>query len=230
MKYARKFKNGQVTKKKSKKKKIIILFSILIILVIAIIFYLNYVVNPLILQTTEAKIKSLSQKALSSAVYTIISTNDFYDNIISYTYDNAGKISMINAKTLEVNKLSRQISAMAQGSFDNMAGEGIEIHLGAFSGIMLLANTGPQITLRLSPIGTVSTAFRSEFVSAGINQTNHRIFIQVSGFVSVILPMASPQIETTTEVLIAESLIVGEIPSTYLQSSYLDEMLNLVPA
>ena len=56
------------------------------------------------------------------------------------------------------------------------------------------------------------------------------IFINLQSSVFVVLPTSSPKIDTFTEVLITETLIVGEIPSTYLQSSYLDEMLNLVPA
>ena len=212
-----------------RKKKIAFIFVIFLCVFLLIFLYLSFVVNPVILHATEAKVKSLTQKALSSAVYTVISNNDYYDDIITYTYDNNGKIAMITANTLEANMLSRQISSMAQGSVETMTNEGIDVHLGAFSGLMILANSGPFISMKLTPIGTISTSFRSEFVSAGINQTNHRIYIEIFGSVSVILPTASPQIEVSTEVLIAECVVIGEIPSTYLQSSYLDEMLNLVP-
>ncbi|MDD2227269.1 MAG: sporulation protein YunB [Clostridia bacterium] len=201
-----------------------------IIFIILFLIYLANIVSPVILQASEAKIKSLTQKAMSRAVYSIImSETDTYSELLNYTYDEEGSVSLITVNSIYVNMLSRQITSLAQSSIDNLADAGIDINLGAFTGITALADAGPFVKMKLNAIGTVSTFFRSEFLSAGINQTNHRIYINLRSVVSVILPINSPQVNVATEVIVGETIIVGKIPSTYLQSSNLDEMLNLVP-
>ena len=79
------------------------------------------------------------------------------------------------------------------------------------------------------PIGNITCKFTSEFKSAGINQTNHKLYLTVNSNVSVILPIENQIIQTQTQIMIAESIIVGKIPQTYLNSSSVDEMLNLIP-
>lgn len=205
------------------------LLIFIIVFIITILFYLTYVVNPLIVKASEAKIRSITQQSLSSSILSVISNSDIYDDIIKYQYDDNNKISMITVNTFNVNTLSRQISLQAQTNLDNTSEAGIDVHLGAFFGLPVFANIGPLIKFSLSPIGTVLISFRSEFATAGINQTHHKIYVNVESSVFVILPTASPEVLTSTEILIAECVIVGEVPTTYLQSSYLDEMLNLVP-
>ncbi|MDD2445237.1 MAG: sporulation protein YunB [Clostridia bacterium] len=217
-------------KRLSLRAKAIIILCFFLCFIVLSILYLANIVNPVIYQATEAQIKSSAQKALSSAVYSIVSSNtDTYSDIINYTYNDKGAVSLIKVNSYYVNILSRKIAALAQGNIDNVVNSGINVHLGAFSGITVLVNLGPSVTMDLNSIGTVTTIFRSEFLNAGINQTNHRIYVNIKSSVCVVLPIYSPTIETETEILIGETIIVGEVPSTYLQSSYLDEMLNLVP-
>lgn len=205
------------------------LLIFVVVFIITILFYLTYVVNPLIVKASEAKIRSITQQSLSSSILSVISNSDIYDDIINYQYDDNNKISMITVNTFNVNTLTRQISLQAQTNLDNTSEAGIDVHLGAFFGLPVFANIGPLVKFSLSPIGTVLISFRSEFTTAGINQTHHKIYVNVESSVFVILPTASPEVLTSTEILIAECVIVGEVPTTYLQSSYLDEMLNLVP-
>lgn len=217
-------------KRLSFKAKALIVLSFIVVFIILFLIYIVNVINPVIYQATEAKIRSISQKALSTAVLSIITTNsETYSELINYTYDNNGKIALIDVNALNVNILSRQITSMAQTNINSVSESGIDVNLGAFSGITVFVNFGPLVKMALNPIGTVTTKFRSEFIEGGINQTNHRIYVTIHSEVCVILPIYCPIIETYTEVLIGESIIIGEVPSTYLQSSYLDEMLNLVP-
>lgn len=218
-------------KNKKKSKKIWTILIVVILLTVVVFWYIYAVVNPIVVETSEAKIKSLTQTTLSNSVLNIVSNEtNLFDELVKYTYSNENKISLISVSSIKANLLARQITNHAQSQLDNVTSTGVEIHLGAFTGITVLASWGPLVKVGLSPIGTVSASFKSEFVSAGINQTVHKIFISLQSSVFVVLPTSSPKIDAHTEVLITETLVVGEIPSTYLQSSYLDEMLNLVPA
>ena len=218
-------------KNKKKSKKIWTILIVVILLLVFIFWYIYAVVNPIVVETSEAKIKSLTQTTLSNSVLNIVSNEEnLFDELVKYTFSNENKISLISVSSIKANLLARQITNHAQSQLDSVTSTGVEIHMGAFTGITVLASWGPLVKVGLSPIGTVTATFKSEFVSAGINQTVHKIFINLQSSVFVVLPTSSPKIDAHTEVLITETLIVGEIPSTYLQSSYLDEMLNLVPA
>ena len=86
---------------------------------------------------------------------------------------------------------------------------------GSFTGINLLSGRGPGIKIRISSIGNVETDLRSEFTAQGINQTLHRIYLQVKCQVSILTPFEDITRDITNQVLIMENVIVGTIPDTY---------------
>ena len=97
------------------------------------------------------------------------------------------------------------------------------------AGISLISGYGPPIKIEIFPYGEVGCKFLSQFISAGINQTQHKIYVQVDTFVNVVLPFKTLSVRMKNEVLVCESVIIGEIPETYLKSNSLTEMLELVP-
>ena len=203
--------------------------AIFLLLVIGVLLYINYVINPIILQTSEAKVKALAKKAVGSAIYEIVCNDDVYGSIINISKDKEENITMISANTVEINKLARKLARISQENLDLIGEQGINIPLGTFSGFPLLAGKGPNIRVNIIPIGAISANFRSEFSSAGVNQTIHKIYVIVSSSISVILPTANQKITTESEVLVCESVIVGRVPDAFLNSNSLDEMMNLIP-
>lgn len=213
----------------SSKAKFILALTIIFAIIILILLYLHYVVNPIIIDATEAKVYSLTQDAVENSVYDVIKDNNIYDELIEIVKDENGDVQMITANAFQINMFSKNLLKSAQDSLKGLAEQGVELGIGTFTGLPILTDRGPKITLKLSPIGTVYTRFYSEFTTAGINQTNHKIYLIINTDVNIILPTDTKKVETTTEILITESIIVGKIPDTYLNSSQLDEMLNLVP-
>jgi len=88
---------------------------------------------------------------------------------------------------------------------------------------------GPNIKLKVSPIGAVSCTFSSKFENAGINQTNHKIYLTITSNIGIIMPLLSVKYQQQQQVLISESIIVGLVPEVYLYSDNLDNLLNFVP-
>lgn len=82
-------------------------------------------------------------------------------------------------------------------------------------GSKLLAGMGPKVAVKFLDTGTVETTVRSEFKSAGINQTIHRIYLDVTCNVSVLTPYRTTDTSIKNEIMIAENVIVGTVPSTY---------------
>lgn len=86
---------------------------------------------------------------------------------------------------------------------------------GSFTGFKLLAGRGPGVKIKISSIGDVETDLRSEFIAEGINQTIHRVYLQVKCNVNILTPFQDIEKEIINQVLLVENVIVGHIPDTY---------------
>ena len=210
------------------KRKLIIFLVVLFLIFISLLLYLNYVVNPVIISTSSAKVRSLSQRAVENAVKQVINSSVVYDTLVMITRDNNGKIVTISSNSATINMLALELSDKAQSALSQMGATGIDIPIGSFSGMPIFTGRGPTVNIKMLPIGTINCKVESTVTEAGINQTNLRIFLKVISSVSVILPTANQVVKTETQLMISESIIVGEIPQTYLHSNT-DEMLNLLP-
>ncbi|MEG1751605.1 MAG: sporulation protein YunB [Clostridia bacterium] len=215
---------------KTNKKRIVFISFVFCFFIILIFAYLNYVVNPVIFEMSYAKISSLAQRAVSSAIYDVINTSRLYESLVTIVRNNDGDIAMISSNALQINLLTRELTRSAHKNLEVIGVNGIEIPVGSFSGLPILVGRGPEINIKMLPIGTISSNYISKFEQAGINQTNHKIYVQVESKVSVILPTASKIVTTSTELMIAESIIIGKIPLTYLNSTNLQDMMDLVPS
>lgn len=91
----------------------------------------------------------------------------------------------------------------------------MKLLFGSFTGIKLLAGRGPGIKIRISTVGNVETDLRSEFEAQGINQTLHRIYLQVKCEVSILTPFKDITKDIKNQVLIMENVIIGTVPNTY---------------
>lgn len=211
--------------------KIGIFFCFFFLIILCFLAYLNNIVNPVIIESSSAKTRSLSQKAMEEAIYETLSESQvaIYDSLIMINRDSNGDVAYISTNSLQINMLTRELAKVAQQKLETMGAKGINIPLGTFTGMPIFVGRGPDINIKMLPIGSINCKFKSEFINAGINQTNHKIYLTITSKVSVILPTANQNIETTTQIMIAESIIVGKIPQTYLQSTSIDDMLNLIP-
>ncbi len=210
-----------VKKKKAKKRfktKFKIFLAIFCILIFGLIFYYFKVVSPIVCSLSEEKVRSLSTQVISRSVSLALYENGItYDELISISYNNNNEISLIQTNTVEVNKLVRRVTELVQLEMDGLGQEGIQIALGTFTGIPFLFGLGPLVSLKLVPIGTVNTKFNSQFQSAGINQTKHSLYFEISANIGMILPARTHNFVTSLDVAIAESIIVGKIPEIYLR-------------
>ena len=93
----------------------------------------------------------------------------------------------------------------------------IEIPLGSLLDSDLVWARGPVIRARAMSVGTISAEFYSDFSSAGVNQTLYRIWLEISVPLTVILPGGGVQVPLESRLCISETVIVGSVPSTYLQ-------------
>jgi sporulation protein YunB len=203
--------------KKRKRRRAAVFLFVFIAFVTLSFVYVYCVVNPAVVESTQHMIFSLSTSAVSDAVYEVLSEEQItYSDLVSIEYDDEGCVSHLYLQTITLNLIARQFYQVAQVYLDEMGEKGVEVPLGVFTGLPLFAGLGPKVNIRLVSIGAMTSTFESKFTSAGINQTNHSLFIRLYASVSMILPAYTKTIDSTTEVLIAESVIVGKIPQVFL--------------
>lgn len=156
-------------------------------------------------------------EVINSCVLEEYSKEFKYDEIIHIEKDKEGNITMLKADTLKLNKVACDVAIKAQNKIKSLGNVGVELPMGYIFKNNILAYFGPSITVKMQPIGSIETTYNSDFESAGINQTRHKIYVMVKTKMRIILPMDSSQIEVKNEVPIAETVIVGKIPNTAVQ-------------
>ena len=190
---------------------------------IIIIFIIAFTVAKLILDSILPVFDKLcEEKAMSIA--TIISNNKAtevmaehsYDELFTIEKDNNGNITMIKSNVIPINEIISDVAVRIQEELEKREDDIIQIPLGSITGFKLLAGTGPNIKIKIIPSGNVKTDLRSEFVAQGINQTLHRIYLQVDCQVTIVTPYDEISKEISNQVLLIENVIIGNIPSTYL--------------
>lgn len=152
-----------------------------------------------------------------------------YEELIDAQMDAQGRVSMLRANTMRMNELASQTALLAERELGSAENQVVEIPLGAALGVSFLSGFGPRLEVQILPVGAVHTSFDTEFETAGINQTRHKIFLNLRATVSLIVPTGSQLVEVTSTVPIAESIIVGEVPESFVDVNNEEDMLNLIP-
>lgn len=213
-------------RKKTKKPLIVIL-----LIVFSAIIYLYYIteknIKPMIITISEIKARLIATQAINEAVNSKVANNDFKDIIMIRT-DNNGKVTLVQANTVEMNRLSAETSMAIQNAIKDIAAKGLEIPMSNIFGSQIFANTGPKIKINIQPAGSVNVNFNSEFEEAGINQTRLKIYLEVNTDVQIIVPLAQNKIDVATQIPVSETIIVGDVPASYITVPEAD-IPNYVP-
>lgn len=138
-----------------------------------------------------------------------------YNYFVTLQKDDSGNITAISANMARINTLSSEILQEVIAATNNGM-EDIEIPLGNLLGSNLLMGRGPDIPVKIIMLTSSYADFRNEIESAGINQVKHQIILEVRVQIDVMLPWEVQSTEVLSEVLIAETVLVGNVPDTYL--------------
>lgn len=186
-------------------------------------------VNPVILTISNEKIKALSANAVSAAVIEIMGENSTVD-YLSVTRDDRNNITSVDLDSNAVTELAQKITIKAQENINSIGLEGIKVPIGSLSGVTMLTGLGPDINIKIYLVGSTQTLITSEFTESGINQTMHRLYLNIKSAVAVAVPGISSTINTATQALMSEMIIVGSVPQTYLHSTSIGDLLDLATA
>lgn len=205
-------------------------FAFFLVFLLLIFLYSKYLAVPIVIRNTEAQIKSYATKSINYAIADTMNQNISYGDLVNIVKDKNDNVAYIEANSVRINLLSKSMSKVVMSNFLEFAKMPIKISLGSFTGVSVLTGVGPKIAFDISPFGEVLCSFSSNFESAGINQTYHKLYLIISIKIYVVFPFRKLQVLSDSEVLLCETLIIGKIPEVYLNSGTLTEMLDLVPS
>lgn len=200
---------------------------LLLLTLVAVLLEKN--LSQAVLDLAYAGAYSSAVETINRAVSEVMRDEVTYGDLMELRCDAGGNVTMLSARTLRMNELSTQTALTAQQMLDASKNETVHVPLGSVFGMPLLAGAGPRIEVRVIPIGSVAAQFVTEFESAGINQTRHKISLVLTTTVRLIAPNGSQRVEVSSKVLVAETIIVGQVPQSYVDVADQDDMLNLVP-
>lgn len=181
-------------------------------------FWIDRILRPTILKIAEAQAVHMATEAINQAVRQEIRENNLqYDDLIKLHKDSQGHIVLMQANTVRIDSFMAEVTLAIQGTLQELSQKSFRIPLGQVTGSQLLASYGPRISVSIVPVGTIRVSVDERFEQAGINQTRHRIYLDLNAEVRIVVPPQSTVAQVTEKVPLVESIIVGQVPNTFVQ-------------
>ena len=185
--------------------------------------------RPLVFALAQARSAAMATKVLSAAVDEALGDGVAYDDLMNVRMDERGQVALLSANTMRMNRLAQSAGAAAQRMLEQMSSERVTVPLGAALGLTLLAGSGPESPVSIVPVGSVSTSFKTEFEACGINQTRHKVYLELTASIRIVIPTGAKTTEVAANMLVAESIIVGAVPEGFVGYDLTADELNMVP-
>ena len=216
------------TKKPKNVKKLIKIFVILLIAILVAKCVMN-AVTPIIEERCKSLANSISTRICNEQATRVMADYE-YGDFCEIIKDENNNVKMISVNMITINKIISDIPVYILDELNKEENNTFNIRLGSFTGSKLLSGFGPNIKIKMMTDGEIETDLRTEFVDAGINQTLHRIYLNIKCDVSILTPYSVIKDEIYNQVLLTEGVIVGNIPETYynLEGLNTDQMLETV--
>ena len=192
-----------------------IICIILLILLLSLRGKYRYVISDLAKTSVMNTTSDLTNDAIARQ---IAAGNIAYDRIVFFEKDLDGRITALKTNMSEVNRLKTDILNLINDEILALDSSDLGIPTGSLFLPELFSGKGPTIPVRILSIRNSDANFVSSFSQAGINQTLHRLNMVVSIDVAVLVLGETSSFTVTSEVVVAETIIVGQVPQTYLQT------------
>lgn len=193
--------------------------AILLIILALLFFSLRSKYRDVIEELAQTQVKNTTSDLTNDAIAKQIAVGNIaYDRIVFFEKDLEGRITALKTNMSEVNRLKTDILNIINDEILSLDTSDIGIPLGSLFLPEFLSGKGPAIPVRILSIRNSDATFVSHFFEAGINQTLHRLNMEVSIDVAVLVFGHTSSFTMSSEVVVAETVIVGDVPQTYLQT------------
>ncbi len=175
-------------------------------------------VRPVVTEMAKTRTGNAVTRIVNDAVSRTMSTQAIaYDDMITLQKDSSGQIIALTSNSVEMNRLRTQILDEVISKVNTLDSNELGVPLGNLSGFATLSEKGPLLPVRVLSVASADAAFRNQFTAAGINQSYHQVVLDVTVNVKLLIPGDTVETAITTQVSVAETIIVGKVPDAYLQ-------------
>ena len=138
-----------------------------------------------------------------------------YASLVTLSMNGDGEVTSVQSNVVNINRLKTNVAERVEREIERLSSVDIQIPIGTLLGVQLLHGRGFTVGMTVEPIGYASTTIISEFTEAGINQTLHRIVIEINADVDALIPGYQTRVPVKTSIVAAETVIVGRVPDAY---------------
>ena len=194
------------------------LLSLLLLLTAFLLFLISALVylKELSGQIAVSDACDIMTQQVNAAITDVMREGDFdADWFVKFEKNDVGEVSAISSNMAHINALSAQLLDRVVGLTENRMLT-VSIPAGNLTGLSLLMGRGPGVPVEILALTSSRVEFQNSIVTAGINQTKHQISLRVIVDIDVLVPWGTESAQVCTEVLIADTVVVGQVPETYL--------------
>ncbi len=194
----------------------------LVALAVLVLFLLDVLLWPTLRTLAEAEVQNMAVAGMYQAVRDEITEAGLdYRRLFSVETNAAGQVTFMQPDTVTVNDFAARLALAVQARLAGMDGRKVRIPLGRALGSRLLGWMGPRIGVRIYPVTLQNVRIWDTFESAGINQTRHRIYVNVRLITKTAIPFVGSDFTVEGDFPVAEAVIVGQVPNTYVGGVWL---------
>lgn len=173
-------------------------------------------VRPILRTMAMANVEIIAGEKISEAIEEeMVSEKYDLESIISFEKDSDGRINAVKTNIVTANRLKSAISLSVLDKIGQITESEVSVPSGNLTGWALLSGRGPCIPVKTVPVGSVKTNLQSKLTNGGINQTLHRIILEITVNMNVILPRETVASEIMMNVVVSETVIVGTVPEYF---------------
>ena len=187
-----------------------------LILAVGVFTVLDAALRPILEQVAAQQVHLAVVRLINEAVYDQLGNGVAYQQLINVSTDAEGRVTLMQPDTVKITRLVTSVARDLEEKISGLTREDIRVPLGLLTGNSLLADKGPNLTMALLPLGSVSVNIHDEFSAGGINQTRHSIMLDIVVDMGILMPFQTTFTQISDTLPIVESVIVGPIPETYL--------------
>lgn len=197
----------------------IITLGVAAVVVLVCIAVLEARLRPMVVLAAQAQAQNaITAVAEETVVEDLAQSGVTYDDVVTIQRDESGAITALTTDMAALNWLRSRLVADVLEALEGVDVSQIQVPLGSLVDLDILWGLGPTLKVHAMTVGTVDGEFSSEFTSAGVNQTLHRICLKLTVPLTLMLPGGAVETVSETELCVAETVIVGQVPQAYLNA------------
>ncbi len=177
-------------------------------------------IRPVLTAVAESSAKNTASEAVNEAIRLTLGSEDLkYENLVTLTKNKDDTVTAIIVDSIKLNTVCAEIRGLITDYFSKLSERTISVPIGSLTGIDMLSGKGPQIHAGITLSGSAVTSVRNDFQTAGINQTRHQMILDVNTKIYVLMQSGNFSAEISNSIVIAETVIVGNVPEIYSDGS-----------